>query len=72
MVIFLSILGLAIGSTVFILLNEDFGKVAKAFALLMTGGSILLMFMPAVHFLVPLAMQLVVCIWVAIYWQIQR
>jgi hypothetical protein len=28
--------------------------------------------MPAVHFLVPLAMQLVICIWVAIYWQIQR
>jgi hypothetical protein len=72
MVVFLSVLGLAIGSTVFILLNEDFGKVAKASALLMTGGSILLMFMPAVHFLVPLAMQLVICIWVAIYWQIQR
>jgi hypothetical protein len=72
MVIFLGILGLAIGSTVFILVNEDFGKVAKAFALLMTGGSILLMFMPAVHFLVPLAMQLVICLWMAIYWQLQR
>jgi hypothetical protein len=72
MVIFLSILGLAVGSTVFILLNEDFGKIAKAFAVALTGGSILFLFMPSIHFLVPLVMQLVVCIWVALYRQFQR
>jgi hypothetical protein len=69
--IFLFPLGLAIGRTVFILLNEDFGKVAKALALGLTGGSIVLFFTP-VHFLLPLAMQLIVCIWVAMYWQMQR
>jgi hypothetical protein len=70
--IFLFPLALSVVGAVFILFNEDFGPAAKTFAVLLAGGSIPLLFVPAVHFLVPLAMQLVVCIWVALYWQIQR
>jgi len=56
-----------------LLLNEDIGTLWKAVAVALTGGSLVLLFVPALrtHFLVPLAMQLIVCIWVALYWQIR-
>jgi hypothetical protein len=31
-----------------------------------------LLFLRDVHFLVPLAMQLVICIWLALYFQLNR
>jgi hypothetical protein len=67
-------LGLSVGGTAFILVNEDFGKFAKAFAVALTVGAILLIFVPAlrVHFIIPLAMQLIVCFWVALYLRLQR
>jgi hypothetical protein len=55
----------------FILINDDFGRVAKSVAVLLAGGSIALLFTP-VHFLVPLAMQLTICIWLALYFQMNR
>jgi hypothetical protein len=66
-------LGLSVGGTVFILLNEDFGVFAKTFAVALTGGSLLFTFVPLlrIHFLVPLVMQLIVCFWLALYWQIK-
>ena len=64
-VIFLFPLAFAFFGTIFILINEDFGRVAKGFAVTLTTASIVLLFTP-VHFLVPLAMQLVVCIWLAL------
>ena len=70
--IFLFPLAFAVAGTIFILINEDFGRVAKAVAVTLTGGSIALLFVPAVHFLIPLAMQLLVCIWLALYFQMQR
>jgi hypothetical protein len=74
MILFWIPLGLSVGATVFMLMNDDFGKVAKAFAVALTGGAILFTFVPAlrIHFFVPLAMQLIVCFWVALYLQIQR
>ena len=67
-------LGLSVGATAFVLVNDDFGKIAKAFVVALTLGAILLIFVPAlrVHFLVPLAMQLIVCFWVALYLRLQR
>ncbi len=71
-VIFFFPLAFAFAGTIFILINEDFGRVAKAFAVLLTGGSIALLFVPDVHFMIPLAMQMVVCIWLALYFKMQR
>jgi hypothetical protein len=71
-VIFLLPLGLSIGATIFILVNSDFGWKAKSFAALLTGASIVCLLLPEVHFAVPLAMQLVVCFWIALYLQLQR
>ena len=56
---------------IFILINDDFGRVAESVAVLLAGGSIALLFTP-VHFLVPLAMQLTICIWLALYFQMNR
>ena len=71
--IFLFPLVLSFVGTVFIVLSEDIGTLWKAVAVALTGGSLVLLFVPALrtHFLVPLAMQLIVCIWVALYWQIR-
>jgi hypothetical protein len=72
-VIFLLPLGLSIGGTIFILVNSDFGWKAKTFAVLLTGASIVCLFLPGVvHFAVPLAMQLVICFWLVFYFQMQR
>jgi hypothetical protein len=71
-VIFLFPLAFAFFGTIFILINDDFGRVAKGFAVALTGGSIVLLFLRDVHFLVPLAMQLVICIWLALYFQMNR
>jgi hypothetical protein len=70
-VIFLFPLAFAFFGTIFILINDDFGRVAKSVAVLLAGGSIALLFTP-VHFLVPLAMQLTICIWLALYFQMNR
>ncbi len=70
-VIFLFPLAFAFFGAIFILLNDDFGRVAKSVAVLLAGGSIALLFTP-VHFLVPLAMQLTICIWLALYFQMNR
>jgi hypothetical protein len=70
-VIFLFPLAFAFFDAIFILINDDFGRVAKSVAVLLAGGSIALLFTP-VHFLVPLAMQLTICIWLALYFQMNR
>jgi|HubBroStandDraft_3_1064219.scaffolds.fasta_scaffold1013133_2 hypothetical protein len=70
-VIFLFPLAFAFFGAIFILINDDFGRVAKSVAVLLAGGSIALLFTP-VHFLVPLAMQLTICIWLALYFQMNR
>jgi hypothetical protein len=74
MVIFLFPLALSIAATIYFVISEDFGPVAKACAVLLTLGSILFTFVPPLqtHFLVPLAMQMIVCLWLALYWQTQR
>jgi|GEM_PF-6861930 len=66
-VIFLFPLAFAFFGAIFILINDDFGRVAKSVAVLLAGGSIALLFTP-VHFLVPLA----ICIWLALYFQMNR
>ena len=73
MVIFLFPLALAIAATIYFLISEDIGLVGKIIAVALTGGSILLTFVPPLqtHFLVPLAMQLAVCLWLALYWKLQ-
>jgi hypothetical protein len=70
--IFLFPLALSVVGAIFIFFSDDFGPVGKTLALALSFGSIPLLFVPAVHFLVPLAMQLIVCIWVVVYFQIQR
>jgi hypothetical protein len=70
-VIFLFPLAFAFFGAIFILINDDFGRVAKSVAVLLAGGSIVLLFTP-VHFLLPLAMQLTICIWLALYFQMNR
>jgi hypothetical protein len=70
-VIFLFPLAFASFGAIFILINDDFGRVAKSVAVLLAGGSIVLLFTP-VHFLLPLAMQLTICIWLALYFQMNR
>ena len=74
MVIFLFPLALSIAATIYFLISEDIGLVGKVIAVGLTGGSILLTFVPPLqtHFLVPLAMQMAVCLWLALYWQMQR
>jgi hypothetical protein len=73
MIIFLLPLALAIAATIYFLISEDIGLVGKIIAVALTGGSILLTFVPALqtHFLVPLAMQMIVCLWLALYWKMQ-
>jgi len=73
MVIFLFPLALSIAATIYFLINEDIGPVGKGIAVLLTVGSILFTFVPPLqtHFLVPLAMQMIVCLWLAIYWKTQ-
>jgi hypothetical protein len=71
-VIFLFPLGLSVGGTIYIPIDNDFGWLVKAFAVALTGGSIVCLFFPAIHFIVPLAMQLIVCFWLAFYLQMQR
>ena len=71
-VIFLGPLALSVVATLFYLNSEE-SLVSKCIALALVGTSVFLQFGPwfDVHFLIPLALQLVVCIWMAIYWQMQ-
>ncbi len=73
MLIFLFPLALAIAATIYFLISDDIGLVGKIIAVSLTGGSILLTFVPPLqtHFFVPLAMQLIVCLWLAFYWKMQ-
>lgn len=72
-VIFLFPLALSVVGTFFLLASDEVGIVGKVIAVLLTGTSIVLQFAFTfdVHFMVPLAMQLIVCIWVALFWQLQ-
>jgi hypothetical protein len=72
-IIFLFPLALSIAATIYFLISEDIGPVGKVIAVLLTVGSIVFTFVPALqtHFLVPLAMQITVCLWLALYWKMQ-
>jgi hypothetical protein len=70
-VIFIFPLSLSFVGAIFFLFTE-ISWFWKLFALGMVGTSIVLQFAPSleIHFLVPLFMQLIICLWVGIYWQI--
>ena len=70
-VVFLFPLAFSVAATVFFLISDEIGFKAKIFAVVLTGTSILLQFVPAlrVHFYIPFAMQLIVCFWFAFFWK---
>lgn len=63
---FVAVMGLSIAATVWFLLG-DFGPFTKIAVVLLTGLALCLQWIPGlagqVHFLVPLLMQIFVCIW---------
>ncbi len=54
-------------------LGAEVSTVSKGIVLALVGISVFLQFGPFfdAHFLIPLALQLIVCFWMAIFWQIQ-
>lgn len=68
-VLFLLPLGLSVAATIYFLISDEIGLVGKGIAFGLTGVSILLQIVPAleVHFLIPLAMQLIVCFWLVLF-----
>jgi hypothetical protein len=62
-----------IGSGFFVFLTDEKWTLKSLMAGLTVAGLVLqfgLMF--RVHFLIPLALQLIVCIWVMVYWKLTR
>jgi hypothetical protein len=73
-VIFWFPLALGVVGTVFYFLYAEVGLFWKLIMTALTVSSVVLQFAPAfseVHFGVPLGMQLVVCLWVALYFQLE-
>jgi hypothetical protein len=70
MMFFLPLVVSIIGTVCFVLFTDEAGK-WKALAAGLVVASLLMQFYPAwqTHFLVPLAIQVVVSIWMAIYWK---
>jgi hypothetical protein len=70
-VVFLFPLALSVTATVFFVVTDEIGFKAKIFAVVLTGTSILLQFVPPlqVHFFIPFAMQLIICFWFALFWK---
>ena len=68
---FLFPLALSVVGTIMFLFADE-ALPPKLLMLALTATSVFLQFAAPfdVHFLVPLALQLVVCVWVAIWWQL--
>lgn len=54
-------------------LGAEVSTVSKGIVLGLVGISVFLQFgpIPGVHFFIPLALQLIVCFWLAIFWQME-
>jgi hypothetical protein len=59
----LFVTALSVFAAIFLVANGDYGWFGKLLAVGLEAGSVLLMFVKPVHFLVPFFMQLFVCIW---------
>lgn len=64
-VVFLFPMAFAAAATFFLFTSDDYGPIAKGFALLVMGASFAMQFVPAlqVHFLIPFFLQLGICFW---------
>lgn len=68
--IFLFPLAFSVAGTIMFML-QDVAVGAKLLMLAFTSSAVFLQFFVGVHFLIPLALELIVCIWLAIWWQLE-